>query len=67
MTNINKGSVVRRFDRLTDVIEDHWPSEATFRLPSPRDGVPMVEIPLDLLERIVLTAIRDVAGPKVPR
>jgi hypothetical protein len=54
----SREAVVARFDRVTDVIEAHWPSDATFRLPSPRGGVVVVEIPLDLLEKIVLAAIR---------
>ena len=53
-----RAAVVARFDRVTDVMDAHWPTEAVYRLPSPRDGVVVVEIPLDVLEKIVLAAIR---------
>jgi hypothetical protein len=51
----DKESVVTRFEQVADVIEGRWPGPA-MRLPSPREAVVVVEIPLATLEKIVEVA-----------
>ena len=61
ISEADRAAVVSRYERVAREIEDGWPGATlSVRLPSPRNGVPVVELEITLsaLESIVSAAVQ---------